>query len=65
MICRSSKRGSTTTHQKRRNKQRNWNLDAASGFNACASEPESELCGKQAFPLLNIIMIMSETALEL
>jgi hypothetical protein len=41
------------------------NLGAAIGFNPCASEPESELCGKQTFPFLNIIMVMSETALQL
>lgn len=45
--------------------QRSWNLDAAIGFNACTSEPESELCSKQTFPLLNIVMVMSETGLQL
>jgi hypothetical protein len=34
-------------------------------LNDCALEPESELCGKQTFPLLNIVMVMSETALQL
>ena len=40
-----------------------WRGDV--GFNACASEPESELGGKQTFPLLNIVMVMSEAALQL
>lgn len=44
--------------------QRNWNLDATIGFNACPSEPESELRGKKTFALLNIVMVMSETALQ-